>query len=149
MAFFDELKRRQIEEALKKAEVLPLDKLGRRIKDIREILGMTQAQMAKRLGIKQPTLSKIEDNIESSKLKTVLDLCRAINCEFMGAIVLKGSIKKMIEERALGAAKKILKRTHANMALEKQAPSGVLYSLQLKKLVTDLISNPGPELWED
>ncbi len=149
MTEFENIKLRQIDKALRDRELIPIDKLGQRIKDIRGVLGMSQAQMAKRLKIKQPTLSRIEENMGNSKLKTVLTVSRALDCEFMGVIVSKRPLRRMIRERAEKLAKKILERTASNMAMEKQAPDKGSYNYQLKKLVSEFMAKPGPELWED
>ena len=149
MFAFKRLKLQQIAESIAKREPVPIEKLGQRIKDIREVLGMTQAQMAKRLKMKQPSLSEIEDKIENSKLSTVLKVIKAIDCEFMGVIASKRSIKKMLAERAEKVAKRIVDRTFANMAMEKQAPGKEAYQNELKRVTEELLTKPGPELWED
>jgi len=149
MTIFNELKRRQVEESLKEGSSIEIGKLGQTIKDIREILGMTQTQMAKKLKMKQPALSRLEDNIERTSMKTVIKVANILNCIFKGSFVLKKPIKETIKERAEKVAEKMLKRTFSNMAMEEQAPSGITYNLQLKNLIAELMSNPGPELWED
>ncbi len=143
------LKFKHIAESIEKNDPVTIEKLGQRIKDIREILGMTQAQMAKRLDIKQPSLSEMEDNIENSKLSTVLKMVKALECEFKGVIVSKKPIKKMLCERAEKVAKRIVKRTYANMAMEEQSPNRAAYQDELKRVAEELIAKPGPELWED
>jgi len=42
------------------------------IKDIRVHLGLTQAEMAERLGITQPTLSRLESGIIAANKRTLL-----------------------------------------------------------------------------
>ncbi|MFH1684540.1 MAG: helix-turn-helix transcriptional regulator [Candidatus Margulisiibacteriota bacterium] len=149
MFAFRELKFKQVTESIEKKDPIAIGKLGQRIKDIREILGMTQAQMAKRLNIKQPSLSEMEDNIENSKLSTVLKVIKALDCEFLGVIASKKPIKKRLHERAEKIAKRVLKRTYANMAMEEQAPDQKEYKHRLKNLIDEFVKNPGPELWED
>ena len=149
MTLFNELKREQIEEALKEGALIEITNLGQRIKDIREVLGMTQAQMAKRLKIKQPALSRLEENIESTKLKTIIKVANVINCKFMGSLISTKPMKKILRERAEAVARKRLKRSFSHMAMEEQPPSTKVYKLQLKNLVAELMLNPGPQLWED
>lgn len=149
MTVFNELKLEQIEESLREGALIEITNLGQRIKDIREVLGMTQAQMAKKLKIKQPALSRLEDNIESTKLKTILKVASVINCKFMGALISAKPIKKTLREKAENVAKKRLNRSFSNMAMEEQAPSAKAYKLQLKNLIAELMLSPGPELWDD
>jgi predicted DNA-binding mobile mystery protein A len=146
---FKSLKLKQISSALKKKSLIPIEKIGERLRDIREALGMTQEQMAKRLKISQPVLSRIEEDAVASSLKTILRLARALECEFMGVIISRGSLEKIMKRQAEKTAKRLLDRTFANMALEKQAPARRSYKYQLRKLIQELIANPGPELWRE
>ena len=91
---FDDLKSRQISESIKDKTLIPIDKLGERIRDIREALGMTQKQLAKRLKVSQPAVSKIEENIESSSLKTVLKIVRALECDLLAGVVSDKPLKR-------------------------------------------------------
>ena len=46
----------------------------------RQDAGLTQPQMAKRLGISQPTLNRLENAGQNTTLKTLNQLCRALRC---------------------------------------------------------------------
>lgn len=146
---FKSLKLKQIVAAIERKTLIPVEKIGQRLRDVREVLGMTQKQMARKLKVSQSAISQIEENIESSKLKTILKLARALECEFMGAIVSRVSLEKIIKKHAEKAAKRLLNRIFASMALEKQAPSERSYRYQLKRLTQELAADPGPELWEE
>ncbi len=148
MADLSGLKLKQISEAVKEGRPVPAEKLGRRIRDIREALGMTQKQLSKRLKISQPLLSRIEESAESCAIKTLLKIAKGLECEFMGVLVSKDGLESVINKRAEMKAREMLKRTFANMAMEKQAPTDNAYAYQLKKLTEELANNPGPNLWE-
>ncbi|TMQ14075.1 MAG: helix-turn-helix transcriptional regulator [Candidatus Rokuibacteriota bacterium] len=47
---------------------------------MRQGLGMTQREMAKRLGISQPTLARLENADLNTTLKTLAQICRALHC---------------------------------------------------------------------
>lgn len=143
------LKIRQLSNAIKKKKPIPTSELGRFLKNIRETIGMTQKQMAKILKVNQSVISRIEEKIESCTLKTILKVARSMGCELMGIITIKGSLEDMIRERAEKVAKKIMSRTYANMALEKQSPDNDAYKFQLNNKIEELSSNPGPILWEE
>ena len=143
------LKLQQLSNSVKNKSLVSIDRIGQRIKDIREALGMTQKQLAKRLKVKQPVVSRIEEKIESSSLKTVSKLLKALECEFMGGIVANLSLEGLVRKQAEKKAQKILSRTFSNMALERQALNDKAYKYQYEKLVAELVANPGPELWED
>ena len=146
---YNELKFKQMETAVKRGDLIAIENLGQRIKNIREALGMTQAQLARRAKIGQSALSRLEEDISKSSLATVLKLVRALGCNFMGAITAERTLGQILSKQAEGAAKKILDRTIANMAMEEQGSNKSSYNYQLKKLVDEFMENPGPELWED
>jgi transcriptional regulator with XRE-family HTH domain len=54
--------------------------LAETLKQRRRQAGLTQAQMAKRLGISQPTLNKLEHGAQNTTLRTLDKLCRALKC---------------------------------------------------------------------
>ena len=143
------LKMRQISEATQKGTLIPADKLGQRLKDYREALGMTQSQMARRLKVRQPVISRIEEDAASSSLKTIIKIAGVLECNFMGVLLSDQSIEAKITRQADKAAKKSIQRAYGNMAMEKQEPSREAYKNQLKKSIEELIDKPGPELWEE
>ncbi|MBI5698725.1 helix-turn-helix domain-containing protein [Candidatus Saganbacteria bacterium] len=148
MADLKGLKLKQISDAVKEGRPLPAEKIGQRIRDIREALGMTQKQLSKRLKISQPLLSRIEENAESCAVKTLVKIAGGLECEFMGVMVSKEGLEKIINKQAEIKARNMLKRTFATMAMEKQAPTDNAFDYQLKKLIEELANNPGPNLWE-
>lgn len=143
------LKMKQLFRATEAGALIPVEKLGQRIKDLREALGMTQRQMARKLKVKQPVISRIEENAESCTLKTLVKIAQTLECDFMGAVVAGAPLNTLVRNQAEKAARRILSRTYANMAMEKQAPGKSAYDLQFKQMIEELSANPGPELWEE
>lgn len=143
------LKMSQLSKATQKGDLIPVEKLGQRLKDIREALGMTQAQMAKRLKIKQPVISRIEENASSSSLKTLFKIAGILECELLVALRSVNAIENVIRLQAEKLAKKMVSRTFSNMAMEKQSPTSESFKNQLEQMTKELEENPGPELWEE
>lgn len=143
------LKMKQLEEMIKKRMPVNIEALGQRLKDIREALGITQRQLALRLGVKQPVVARIENNMDSCTLGTVMRVARALECEFMGVIASSTSLEEIIRERAEEKAEKLLNRSFSNMAIEKQMPTADAYKYQFRRYVDNFTRHPGPELWED
>jgi transcriptional regulator with XRE-family HTH domain len=143
------LKLKQLVDSMKKRSPMPIEDLGKRLKNIREALGITQKQLAKKLMIKQPLIARFEKNIMTSSLETVSKIANGLECELMGTIISREPLDKLIRKRAEITAKKILNRTFSNMALEKQAPGSEAYEFQLKKKIEELTADPGPILWEE
>jgi transcriptional regulator with XRE-family HTH domain len=54
--------------------------LAETLRRMRQEAGATQRQMAKRLGISQPTLARLENADQNTTLKTLSQLCRALRC---------------------------------------------------------------------
>jgi len=145
----NDLKLKQLSVAIKAGRAVPVEKLGQRFRDIRETLGMTQKQLAKRIKISQPLLSRIEESAANCTLKTIIKVAQALECDFLGVVSSRNSLEAMIRRQAELKAKNILKRTFSNMAMEEQQPGKKEYDYQLNKLIAELMANPGPELWEE
>jgi transcriptional regulator with XRE-family HTH domain len=48
------------------------------LRRLRQRAGLTQKEMARRLGISQPTLNRLENAAQNTTLKTLNTLCRAL-----------------------------------------------------------------------
>lgn len=121
------------------------------IKAIREALGMTTAQLGKRIGVSQPRAVKIE-NTETKGSITLDSLERAANaldCRLVYALVPRKPLDELVAERAERLAKKRLKSTSHSMALEAQGVDTADEQEQLKRMIQSLIEKAGSELWEE
>ena len=121
------------------------------IKAIREALGMTTAQLGRRLGVTQSRVVAIEQaEIRSSiTLNTLEKAAHALDCRLVYALVPRRSLENTVEDRASGLAKKRLKSTSHSMSLEMQDVDAADESEQLKKLTRRLIEKAGSKLWGD
>jgi predicted DNA-binding mobile mystery protein A len=121
------------------------------IKAIREALGMTTAQLAKRLGVSQPRILGIE-KAESSgtiKLETLERAAQALDCRLVYALVPRKSLESMIEDRARTLARERLRAISHSMALEDQRVDKADEEEHLERLVQKLLDQSGSALWED
>jgi transcriptional regulator with XRE-family HTH domain len=50
------------------------------LRRLRERAGLSQTEMARHLGISQPTLNRLENAAQNTTLKTLGALCRALRC---------------------------------------------------------------------
>ena len=55
--------------------------LAETLRRLRRDAGLTQTEMAKRLGISQPTLNRLEVGGQNTTLQTLGQLCRALRCD--------------------------------------------------------------------
>ena len=121
------------------------------IKAIREALGMTSAQLARRLGVSQPRVLAIEkaEATGSIKLESLERAARALDCRLVYTLVPRKPFEKMVEDRARGLAKKRLQATSHSMALEDQQVEQADEQVHLERLMQKLLNQPGSKLWED
>jgi predicted DNA-binding mobile mystery protein A len=121
------------------------------IKAFREALGMTTAQLAKRLGVAQPSVVGLEQ-AEASKaitLKTLERAARALDCTLVYALVPRKPLENLVQERARQAARKRLHTISHSMALENQRVLEDDERAQLERLAQKLIDGPGSALWDE
>lgn len=120
------------------------------VKAIREALGMTTAQLAKRLGVSQPRAVAIEQaELKGSiTLDSLERAARALDCRLVYALVPRQSMEALVEERARLLAKKRLESTRHTMALEAQGVDAGDEQEQLKRLSRRLIEQAGSKLWD-
>lgn len=121
------------------------------IKAIREALGMTTAQLARRIGVSQPRVVAIEKaEINASiTLDSLERAARAMDCQVVYALIPRKPLNDLVEERALIVAGKRLQSTQHSMALEAQNVDKSDEEEQLQRLSEQLIRKAGSDLWED
>jgi predicted DNA-binding mobile mystery protein A len=121
------------------------------IKAIREALGMTTAQLAKRLSVSQPRVLGIEkaEASGSIKLESLERAAHALDCRLVYALIPRKPLESLVEDRARELAKKRLRATSHSMALENQRVEEADEQEHLERLVQKLLNQPGSVLWED
>jgi predicted DNA-binding mobile mystery protein A len=92
------------------------------IKAVREALGMTTAQLAKRVGIKQPSIvameqSEVKGTIELATLRRVAE---ALDCTLIYALVPNKPLEITIRDRARAFANRRREPVEHSMLLEDQ-----------------------------
>jgi predicted DNA-binding mobile mystery protein A len=129
---------------------LPSPPSGGWVRAIREALGMTQAQIAARLGISRQSLQGLE-RAEADRRITLdsLDrLAKAMDCRLVYALVLeKGSIEDVRARRAQVVADALLKSAEHSMKLEAQGVPARASRRQRKLLVDSLLRGSPRKLW--
>lgn len=93
------------------------------IRAVREALGMTTAQLANRVGIKQPTLVAIEQSEAkgSIQLATLRRVAAALDCTLVYALVPHKPLEATIRERAAAFLRTRRAPIEHSMLLEAQA----------------------------
>ena len=70
------------------------------IKTVREAIGMTVSQLAARLGVTQPRITKMESNEDNLKLSTMKKAAETMNCEFVYYFKPKTTFQNLVDEQA-------------------------------------------------
>lgn len=104
------------------------------INTIREAIGMTAVQLARRLGVTQPRIAKIEHNEENLKLCTMKKAAEAMNCDFVYYFKPKTTFQDIVQNQAKKKAAEILLGVNLNMALENQ-------DIQTKEAIDDMAAD--------
>ena len=96
------------------------------IRAIREALGMTAEQLASRLGIKQPTLHRLEQSeVQGSiELATLRRVAAALDCTLVYAFVPKQSLEETVRARARNFIRRRRAPVEHSMLLEDQKVQG-------------------------
>lgn len=121
------------------------------VRAIRQALGMTTAQLGKRIGVTQSRAFDIEKAEVSGKitLDSLERAAKALDCRVVYALVPRQPLETLAEERALKKARSRLQSTSHSMALEAQSVDSEDAKAQVKKLARRLLEKPGSDLWED
>ena len=121
------------------------------IKAIRESLGMTTSQLARRIGVSQPRVIAIEkaEKNASITLDSLERAARAMDCRVVYALIPRKPLDDLVAERAHAVAEKRLQSTRHSMALEAQNVDRSDEEEHLKRLSEQLIRKAGSELWKE
>lgn len=115
------------------------------IKTVREAIGMTVSQLATRLGVTQPRITKMESNENNLKLSTMKKAAEAMNCEFVYYFKPKTTFQNLVDEQAQKKAEEVLKTVNVNMALENQE---IAEDEAVKDFASDLINTKIKQIWD-
>jgi predicted DNA-binding mobile mystery protein A len=146
------LRAEQVESALAAtARLRDVQRPGRGwLRAVRDALGVTTRQMARRLGIAQAAYVKAEANEATGaiSLKQLRRIAEALDCELVYAIVPRRSLIETVEERATQLARERVSRVAHTMALEDQGTAPEVTEAQVSEIKRELLSGRWSRLWE-
>jgi predicted DNA-binding mobile mystery protein A len=147
------LKRLQLDDALRplrSAELASPPRSGW-IRAIREALGMTQPQLAARVGVSRQSVQDFEEAEAERRitLESLDRLARAMGCRVVYAVVPEGgSLEDLRQRRADKLAEALLKPIDHSMKLEAQGVSESERERQRKLLAEALLQGSPRKLWK-
>ena len=117
----------------------------------RKALGMSGAQLARRLGVSRAAVSQAEKKELSGgvSLKHMQDIAEALGCRFVYAIVPEDSVKDVILTQAQRKATEVVRRASAQMALEEQSLPPEKNKQEILYLRDSLAHEMPSDLWDE
>ena len=147
------LAREQLDETMKSFEslkVMPAPRKGW-IRAIRDTLGMTGVQLAKRLKVNQQRVARIEQDEVLGKvtLNTMQNAAEAMDCVFVYGVVARDSLEQIVREQAELVAKKRMARSNQMMRLEKQELSEAEKAKAMQTIIDEIVETMPKSLWDE
>ncbi|MFA5807359.1 MAG: mobile mystery protein A [bacterium] len=120
------------------------------IRAIREALGMSGVQFAKRLGVSPQRVATLEkaEVAGAVTIRSMRQAAEALDCVFVYALVPRSSMKDTVRRQALEVARERLKHTSHTMLLEDQQLSKEKMRKALDAAVKELVDAMPKELWD-
>ncbi|MEK6695997.1 MAG: mobile mystery protein A [Candidatus Deferrimicrobiota bacterium] len=120
------------------------------IRAIREALGMSGVQFAKRLGVSPQRVATLEkaEVTGAVTIRSMRQAAEALDCVFVYALVPRSSLKDTVRRQALEVARERLKHTSHTMLLEDQQLSKEKMRKALDAAVEELVDAMPKELWD-
>ena len=127
-------------------ESLPIAK---QVKTLRQFIGMTQLQLAKRVGVDSRIIRRIENEEIEPNVSLVNKIAKAMNCELRVTLIPHEDILKYLDKLAQEKAEKIVKSSVASAAIELQRPSAGVIRQQITTIKQDILKNKRQSLWSE
>jgi len=147
------LAREQLDETMKSFESLKAMSAPRKgwIRAIRDTVGMTGGQLAKRLKVNQQRVARIEQDEVLGKvtLNTMQNVAEAMDCVFVYGVVARDSLEQIVRGQAELVAKKRMVRSNQMMRLEKQELSEAEKVKAMQTLIDEIVETMPKSLWDE
>jgi predicted DNA-binding mobile mystery protein A len=121
------------------------------IRAIRDALGMTTAQYAKRLGVSQPRVVELEKSEQSGgvTLNTLQRAAEALGCRLVYVLIPEQPLADVVTQRAAEIAERQSRAIEHTMRLEDQAVDDGRAARALREqAIEDLLKRPA-RLWDE
>ena len=117
------------------------------IKLLRETLGMTQEQLARRVNRTTRSIQQIENAESTPKISTLHRIAEALNAELKIMLVPRKNLVDFIEDKAGRKADQLLKLNRASSLLELQPPSDEERKAQIDHFSQEIREKQRDQLW--
>jgi predicted DNA-binding mobile mystery protein A len=120
------------------------------IKAIREALGMSTAQLGKKVGIDQSRISRLENaEIENNlKLSSLKKIAEGLNMKFVYGFLPNDTLENIMYEQAKKIALERMKNVNHTMKLEGQELSDEQKKKTLEDLIQKILIEEPKDFWD-
>jgi predicted DNA-binding mobile mystery protein A len=121
------------------------------LRSLRQGLGFTLDQLAKRMGVSRQHIGQVESREAQGtiSLNSLREVAHALDMDLYYALVPKdGSLQALIERRAFELAREVVMRTHQSMTLEGQAVSDERLKEAIEEQAAELRREMPKQLWD-
>jgi predicted DNA-binding mobile mystery protein A len=121
------------------------------LRTVRKALGMSGAQLAKKMGVTRARIAQAEQAELSggTTLKSMQAAAEAMGCRFVYAIVPEKRIEDLITAQARKKAMALVGIANTHMALESQTLSKDKIAQEVERLTRELAQEMPPDFWSD
>ncbi len=118
------------------------------LRSLRKRLRMTQTQLAKRVGLPQSYIAKVESGVKKPTLDTWEKIFRGLYASITLLLIPEKMPAEILESQALEAAKKRVKYVAGTMALEEQLPSSEALREMVQEEKQRLLESKTTKIWD-
>lgn len=121
------------------------------LKAIREALHMSQADLARRLKVTQPSVDSLErsESAKTISLRTLQRAAEALDCQLVYALVPRQRLETSIKTRARILAERMARTTERTMRLEMQGIPTSATQRMIADISRALAAKPPRRFWAD
>jgi predicted DNA-binding mobile mystery protein A len=121
------------------------------LRAIRDALGMTTAQFARRLGVSQPRIVQLEisEGDGGVTLRTLERAAEALGCRLVYALIPNRPLADVVGERARKIAEQDLAYVQHTMALEGQAVRSKAARAEVRRQLAEQLLRRPARLWDE
>lgn len=120
------------------------------IKAIRQALGMTTAQLGRRIGVSQPRVVELEqaEADRSVTLKSLERAADALGCRVVYALVPNEPLETRVQRQAEAVAHQHMAAAGHSMRLEDQGTAPAVEAREITRLAAELLARRPARLWD-
>ena len=123
--------------------------IGMQVGEIRNRLGMTQIQLARRANMQQSAIAQIESGKRNDlRISTIKKLAAALNCKPIVTLNLDEEIKAKLDKMSYELAKKLVAATSGSAAIEQQLPEQSVIDASIVQMQREILQKHRSSLWK-